>query len=133
MRQLEVCDGCQAYHLDRAIDGRMHCRYCEPEAFERPRPPAHYNPVPKFGLRVEWPEMFNPDEGDDLEWCIDCGDTFRYDDCGGYNPPCACGLHCRSCHDAEESRGVYDDADYDDDRAEYEERVIREVYGNNGY
>jgi hypothetical protein len=36
------------------------------------------------------------------EWCIDCGEDFRYDDCGGYNPPCICGAHCRSCHEAEE-------------------------------
>ncbi len=37
---------------------------------------------------------------DEDAWCIDCGEDFRYDDCGGYNPPCACGLHCRSCHEA---------------------------------
>lgn len=36
------------------------------------------------------------------EFCIECFDDFRYDDCGGYNPPCECGLHCRSCHEAEE-------------------------------
>ncbi len=41
------------------------------------------------------------DEGEDDGWCIDCGDTFRYDDCGGYNPPCSCGMHCRSCHEHE--------------------------------
>lgn len=41
---------------------------------------------------------------DELEngWCLDCGEDFRYDDTGGYNPPCSCGAHCRSCHDAEE-------------------------------
>lgn len=36
---------------------------------------------------------------EDLGWCLDCGDTFRYDDCGGYNPPCRCGMNCRSCCD----------------------------------
>jgi hypothetical protein len=41
---------------------------------------------------------------DQLEagWCLDCGEEFHYDDCGGYNPPCVCGAHCRSCHEAEE-------------------------------
>jgi hypothetical protein len=30
-------------------------------------------------------------------WCIECGDSFHLDDCGGYNPPCpGCG-NCRSC------------------------------------
>jgi hypothetical protein len=45
-------------------------------------------------------------------WCIECGDVFHYDDCGGYNPPCACGEHCRACHEAVEGRR---DPDYDDD------------------
>lgn len=32
-------------------------------------------------------------------WCVECGDAFHLDDCGGYNPPCqTCGL-CRSCCD----------------------------------
>ena len=43
-----------------------------------------------------------------MSWCIDCGDDFRYDDCGGYNPPCVCGAHCRSCHDATEREGCCD-------------------------
>lgn len=35
-------------------------------------------------------------------WCIDCGDYFHLDDCGGYNPPCEkCGL-CRSCCECDE-------------------------------
>jgi hypothetical protein len=34
-------------------------------------------------------------------WCLECGDTFRLDDMGGYNPPCECkecqGMYCRNC------------------------------------
>jgi hypothetical protein len=92
------------------------------------RPPAHYNPTPKFGL---WTD-------DDLEarahaaycrfeeeralrdgWCIDCNETFCLDDTFGYNPPCSCGLHCRDCHDAEiREMDDYEDSDegYDDER-----------------
>lgn len=40
-------------------------------------------------------------DDEDVEWCLDCGDTFRYDDIGGYNPPCHCGAKCRSCCDHE--------------------------------
>lgn len=58
--------------------------------------------------------MMSDDEG----WCIECGDTFRYDDCGGYNPPCECGYHCRSCHAAEEARRDPDD-DYERDEDSY--------------
>lgn len=47
-----------------------------------------------------------------MSWCIDCGESFRYDDCGGYNPPCKCGAHCRDCHDAEEREGKYLDDDW---------------------
>jgi len=64
------------------------------------------------------PDAFEDD--DDFEFCIECGDEFRYDDIGGYNPPCVCGFHCRSCHEAEEMRhreddddGPFDDADDD--------------------
>lgn len=32
-----------------------------------------------------------------MSWCIDCQDDFRYDDTGGYNPPCACRLKCAGC------------------------------------
>jgi hypothetical protein len=32
-----------------------------------------------------------------IEYCDHCGDDFRYDDTGGYNPPCQCRLNCRSC------------------------------------
>lgn len=39
------------------------------------------------------------DDGDG--WCMDCGDPFHLDDTGGYNPPCECGFHCRSCHERE--------------------------------
>jgi hypothetical protein len=35
-------------------------------------------------------------------WCIECGEYFHLDNCGGYNPPCRCvecqGFYCRSCH-----------------------------------
>lgn len=31
--------------------------------------------------------------------CGECFEEFRYDDTGGYNPPCECGCGlCRSCH-----------------------------------
>jgi hypothetical protein len=46
-------------------------------------------------------------------WCVDCGEEFHLDDCGGYNPPCACGFHCRSCHQH---------AEHEDDDYEYDER-----------
>lgn len=81
--------------------------------------PAHFNPLPMFGLRVptiDYDEYlgdgFAPDG-----WCVDCGDEFHLDDCGGYNPPCVCGAHCRSCHDREVRE--YDEDDYDD----YEDRL----------
>ncbi len=49
-------------------------------------------------------------------WCLTCLEDFRYDDIGGYNPPCSCGLHCRSCHEAIEGAGDVDDGyDADDD------------------
>ncbi len=34
-----------------------------------------------------------------FDGCIECWEEFRYDDTGGYNPPCFCGFHCRDCHD----------------------------------
>lgn len=55
---LEVCGGCQSYHLDRASDGRMHCRYCEPEAFADCDHKRHTQPT----------------ELDDAQ-CLDCGVT----------------------------------------------------------
>jgi hypothetical protein len=59
------------------------------------------------------PDAF--EEDDDCECCIECGDEFHYDDTGGYNPPCVCGLHCRSCHEAEAMRDRDDDdAPFDD-------------------
>jgi hypothetical protein len=73
---------------------------------------AHYNPMPRFGLRVWDPYDDVEDEGDG--WCIECGDEFHYDDVGGYNPPCSCGMHCRSCHEAEYARDEYE-GDYDDE------------------
>lgn len=42
------------------------------------------------------------------DFCVDCMEEFRYDDCGGYNPPCECGYHCESCHERE-LRDVRDD------------------------
>lgn len=47
-------------------------------------------------------------------WCLTCGDEFHLDDLGGYNPPCKCGMHCRSCHEADEYEAK-DWADDDDD------------------
>jgi hypothetical protein len=48
-------------------------------------------------------------KGDDIDFCIDCMEPFRDDDCGGYNPPCECGAHCRDCHDAANREGKYED------------------------
>jgi len=53
------------------------------------------------------------DDFEDDDFCVECGDAFHYDDIGGYNPPCACGMHCRSCHEAIEGRR---DPDNDDER-----------------
>ncbi len=61
-------------------------------------------------------------------WCIDCGDEFHLDDCGGYNPPCACGFHCRSCHEANER----EDDEYDDDDDGYDPRYIRDMESQDG-
>lgn len=87
------------------------------------RRPSHYNPTPKFGLWTEQDlmerdaEIYRRIEYQD-GWCIDCGDAFHLDDCGGYNPPCVCGFHCRSCHEAEErDEDAYEDG-YDDDHEE---------------
>lgn len=55
------------------------------------------------------------DADDDLEFCIECLEPLRYDDCGGYNPPCSCGLHCRSCHELAQHDDDHDDFDYRDD------------------
>lgn len=32
-----------------------------------------------------------------MSYCLLCGDDFRFDDIGGYNPPCRCGARCRDC------------------------------------
>lgn len=61
-----------------------------------------------------------------LEFCDRCGEDFRYDDTGGYNPPCACKLNCRSCCEhgrcEREPRGAlcecgdaWEDHDHDDE------------------
>ncbi len=55
-------------------------------------------------------------EGDGF--CVECGDEFHLDDTGGYNPPCSCGMHCRSCHAAEFDRDDLDDDYPEDDDAE---------------
>jgi len=80
---------------------------------------AHLNPLPMFGLRAEWPEPEEEYYGDG--WCIECGDEFHLDDIGGYNPPCACGYHCRSCHEALEHDMAYDSCDDDDEGPPCEE------------
>jgi hypothetical protein len=47
-------------------------------------------------------------------WCLDCGDPFHLDDCGGYNPPCSCGCGmCRSC--CEQSSRENDDDFFPED------------------
>jgi hypothetical protein len=61
-------------------------------------------------------EHDDDDEYDGDEFCVECGDEFHYDDTGGYNPPCACGLHCRSCHEHIESEC---DDDYERDEDDY--------------
>ena len=61
------------------------------------------------------------EEYDGDGWCITCGDEFHLDDCGGYNPPCSCGFHCRSCHEAEER----DEEDYELDYDEYPDEEPR--------
>lgn len=44
----------------------------------------------------------DPIEPEELDVCGECLELFRYDDVGGYNPPCACGHGlCRSCCQAE--------------------------------
>lgn len=55
---------------------------------------------------------------DDDGWCLDCGDEFHLDDCGGYNPPCPCGCgRCRDCCEERrrEERGHDDWYPEDDD------------------
>ncbi len=53
-------------------------------------------------------------------WCIECGDYFHLDDCGGYNPPChKCGL-CRGCCKCDEEK--YEDEFGPDDGLDDEER-----------
>lgn len=43
------------------------------------------------------------DDEDKLDYCGECWEDFRYDDTGGYNPPCPCGCGmCRPC--CEESK-----------------------------
>jgi hypothetical protein len=52
------------------------------------------------------------DDGDEFDGCVECWEEFRYDDTGGYNPPCRCGLHCERCHEIVSSR---DDEPQDDE------------------
>ena len=58
---------------------------------------------------------------DDIDgWCLECGDPFHLDDCGGYNPPCPCGCgRCRSCCEADRWWDEYEDG-YPDDPEERE-------------
>lgn len=53
------------------------------------------------------------DDGQPFDGCIECWEEFRYDDTGGYNPPCRCGLHCQRCHElvAERERELDDEDD----------------------
>jgi hypothetical protein len=69
-------------------------------------------------------------------WCVDCGDFFHLDDCGGYNPPCGvCGL-CRDCcrcpfrgrGDEAEDDGV-DDGDYIAERVAERDDSPPDPYG----
>jgi hypothetical protein len=47
-------------------------------------------------------------------FCYECGEEFRYDDCGGYNPPCSCG--CQRCPECCRADREYDnDPDPRDD------------------
>lgn len=80
--------------------------------------PAHYNPAPKFDLRLDWPFDYDAYYAalDTDGWCVECGEPFHYDDVGGYNPPCSCGFHCRSCHESEEREMEWDnDHDWPED------------------
>ncbi len=70
-------------------------------------------------------ELDSMDDYDGDDFCIDCGETFRYDDCGGYNPPCLCGFHCRSCHEAAEREDDDDGYDEDDYPGDGEEEHMR--------
>lgn len=75
------------------------------------------------GLPGPWMEP-PPEQGagiDDTDgWCLECGNPFHLDDCGGYNPPCPCGSRCcRSCCGPDHLPGHRDDDD-EDDREEEE-------------
>lgn len=65
-------------------------------------------------------DPYDPD-GDDADCCSECWEPFRYDDTGGYNPPCSCGLHCGRCHDILAEREAEDHRD-EDDRDEDDQR-----------
>ena len=56
-----------------------------------------------------------------LDFCLDCMEDFRYDDTGGYNPPCACHAKCRGCCEADCEREEFTDPGpdpYDTDDSE---------------
>lgn len=63
------------------------------------------------GLPGPW--MEEEGQGADFDdsdgWCLECGEPFHLDDCGGYNPPCPCGCGC--CRDHCEERRERDDDD----------------------
>lgn len=69
-------------------------------------------------MGADCPDPIFFDTGEDDGWCVECGDEFHYDDVGGYNPPCSCGAHCRSCHEAVEGNRDPDD-DYERDEESY--------------
>lgn len=68
----------------------------------------------------EFDDEFDDKDYIDDDFCVECGDPFHYDDVGGYNPPCECGFHCRSCHEAVEGRRDPDD-DYERPEDSYPE------------
>jgi hypothetical protein len=63
----------------------------------------------------------------ETDCCIECWEEFRYDDCGGYNPPCSCGFHCGRCHEIELER----EADRDDDEGYYPPELEPEADATN--
>lgn len=60
----------------------------------------------------------------EARYCLECGDEFRYDDTGGYNPPCrGCGL-CLDCCGAGGQFSCHDDDVWGDDWDEDEDEDL---------
>ncbi len=73
-----VCGNCERHNAAPPTTGEDALQAIFPEGERRVIPPMH--------------------DG----WCVECGDEFRLDDCGGYNPPCPCGCgRCPECCRAE--------------------------------